>query len=120
MYHNEWPHLYSIFRFKLWHIPLLELINLSVYISYNFVDVILVCVALGVIERFKQFYHRILCCLDKPLEPESLEFWTNIRLHFESLIDLLQLVDRRFSMLIILSSVNSLFFTCYNVFWIIW
>lgn len=52
-------HIYHIFNFKIWHIPFLEIINLSLTFTWTYLDVFIMMISIGMHMLFKVYNARI-------------------------------------------------------------
>lgn len=105
-FRRERPHLLIALPYYIWEIPLFQWTIMLMAFSWNYVDVFIIIVSMGLKERFVQLNNR-LKTTNIHLMDQS--FWSEIRLHYSNLIDLVQYMDKQISSLVLLSMSHNLF-----------
>lgn len=107
-------HLTDVIPYHAVEFPIYEWINISMTFTWNFIDlfIILICVALTT--RFNQINLRLIESQTKLASDDK--FWTQIRVHYYKLINLVDEVDKEVSFLILLSTGQNLYSLCVIIF----
>ncbi|XP_055909610.1 gustatory receptor for sugar taste 64a-like [Eupeodes corollae] len=92
-------------------VPILILNSVFTFI-WNYMDLFIILVSLGLAQRFQQIGERALELSEKSV-PQCT--WREVRLHYVQLCELVDVVDGKISWIILLSSVNNLYFICYQI-----
>ncbi|XP_037908137.1 gustatory receptor for sugar taste 64a-like [Hermetia illucens] len=87
-------------------------VNFLFTFMWNYMDLFIVMVSLGLSSRFQQINHRIEALAGREVSEAT---WMEIRHHFVLLCELLEAVDETMSGIILLSSINNLYFICYQL-----
>lgn len=82
-------------------------------ISWNFIDILIISISIGLIFRFKQFNVNLELARDKPFPHH---YWNEIRYHYTKLADLVTLADHYVSHITLLSCSNNMFFVCLQLY----
>jgi gustatory receptor len=80
--------------------------------SWNFIDLLIILVSVGLATRFNQINQRLI----KYRSGSTDVFWTNIRVDYYALIDLVDEIDGEMSILLLISTGHNLFSLCVNIF----
>ncbi|XP_055543533.1 uncharacterized protein LOC129729077 [Wyeomyia smithii] len=91
-----------------------EYIVLSMTFAWNFVDLFVVLVSIGLSIRFNQLNRYIADRIDQP-KPTSEDYWERIRIHYVSLCELVEMLNRSVSRLVFVSYANDLYFICLQI-----
>ncbi|XP_055635570.1 gustatory receptor for sugar taste 61a-like [Toxorhynchites rutilus septentrionalis] len=91
-----------------------EYVVLSMTLAWNFVDLFIMLVSIGLSTRFTQLNCRILGGIEAR-EPTSERFWEQIRLHYVSLCELTEVVNSAVSRLVFISYANDVYFICLQI-----
>lgn len=111
---SQYPYIFEVVDFNIALIPFLEVLNFLMTVCYNFVDVFIISLSIGITMRFDQINDRLVSVGRKEM---SDAFWIEIRNDFVGITQLLELVDNEFATLIVLSCFTNLFFICLQMFW---
>lgn len=110
----------SCFRSAFNRVPL-QIGNSMFTFAWNYMDVFIMMISLGLAERFKQINQRLASYGGKPLDAMSPlttmrpDVWLEIRQHYVLLCELLETVDVNLAPIILLSSANNLYFICFQL-----
>ncbi|KAJ6635417.1 Gustatory receptor for sugar taste 64f, partial [Pseudolycoriella hygida] len=124
---QEWPRLIRLWRrnedvfLKLPYKPgkrslafeLRILNNIVMTMRWTLMDVFIMAASIGIARRFEQIYERLKIARGK-LMPES--FWIETRTHFLAMTELLQYLDGKVSVLVLVSCSSNLYFICFQLF----
>lgn len=106
-------HVLDVIPYHIAEFPLCEWINLLMTYSWNFIDLLIVIISIGLSTRFDQINQRLI-------KSQGIEvadgFWGEIREHYYSLIDLVEIIDEEFSILILIGTGHNLFSLCTSIF----
>lgn len=75
-------------------------------------DLFIMLISIALSTRFEQMNHRLNRARDKHLDEL---FWYNTRMNYAQLTELVEMVDGYLSNLILLSSLNNLYFICFQL-----
>lgn len=130
---KERPHWFMIIQYHPIIGVILEWMIVSMTFCWNYVDVLIVTVCISLTTRFNQINKRLLSLHGRvyilinlhnllnlinffSLKKMSISFWKEIRENYINAIQLLELVDKRFSTIIMLSCLFNLYFICIQLF----
>lgn len=107
-------HVVSVIPYNIVEYPIYTWVDFLITFSWNFVDVFVILISVALDFRFKQINHRILKTKKSTYSFDDNEghVWTEIRLHYYSMIELVEDVDDQISSLILLGTGNNLFTVC--------
>ncbi|XP_053691092.1 uncharacterized protein LOC128739622 [Sabethes cyaneus] len=91
-----------------------EYIVLSMTFVWNFVDLFVVLVSIGLSVRFRQLNHYISDRISQR-KPTTEHCWERIRIHYVSLCELVETLNRSVSRLVFVSYANNLYFICFQI-----
>ncbi|CAO1403396.1 unnamed protein product, partial [Diamesa serratosioi] len=131
-FRRERPHLLIAFPYYIWEIPIFQWSLMLMAFSWNYVDVFIIIVSMGLKSRFVQLNNRLRTT---DIHQMNESFWSEIRIHYSNLIDLiisetiwievrghyvlicelLEIVDHDLRFLILLSNLNNLYFICFQL-----
>ena len=106
-------HLTSVIPYHVAEFPIYEWVNILMTFSWHFIDLLIVIISIGLSTRFVQINHRLIKSQGIEL-PDN--FWSEIRQHYYSLIDLVEIVDDEFSVVILIGTGHNLFSLCTSIF----
>lgn len=110
-------HIVSVIPFYVVQYPFYLWVDILTSFSWNFIDVIIILISVALDFRFKQINQRILRAKNiNSLRYNDDHVWTEIRLHYYSMMELVENVDNQISNLIILSTGHNLFTLCVIIF----
>lgn len=112
-FRRQRTHLYDILPFQWWFFPPFQWTLTLMVFSWNFVDYFIIILSLGISTRFNQLNQRLHSTKSHEMVDE---FWLDIRLHYTNLVDLLEFVDEKISLLVLFSMSHNLFLVCTKVF----
>lgn len=112
-FRRQRPHLYDILPFQWWMFPPFQWTITLMAFSWNFVDYFIIILSLGISTRFDQLNQRLRSTKSHQMVDK---FWLDIRLHYTNLVDLLEFVDEKISLLVLFSVSHNLFLVCTKVF----
>lgn len=110
---RERPHLLDVLPYRWWLFPIFQWTITLLVFSWNFVDFFIIMLSLGLSTRFDQLNERLR---QTPSYLKDRKFWLEIRLHFTGLVELVEFIDKRISLLILLSMSHNLFLVCTKIF----
>jgi gustatory receptor len=110
---RERPHLLDVLPYRWWIFPFFQFTITLLAFSWNYVDFFIIILSLGLSTRFNQLNERLQHTSKYQMDRK---FWLEIRLHFTGLVDLLEFVDQRIALLVILSMSHNLFLVCTKIF----
>ena len=105
-FRRERPHLLIAFPFHVWEIPIFQWSLMLMAFSWNYVDVFIIIVSMVLEARFIQLNNRLRTTNIYHMDQS---FWSEIRIHYSNLIDLVQYMDSKISTLVLLSMSHNLF-----------
>jgi gustatory receptor len=105
-------HLVDVIPYHIAMFPLYEWVNILMTFSWNFMDLLIVLISIGLTTRFSQINRRLV----NGANAGGDVFWNEIRTHYYSLIDLVDEIDEQFSMLILISTGHNVFSLCTSIF----
>ncbi|XP_062557004.1 uncharacterized protein LOC134221845 [Armigeres subalbatus] len=91
-----------------------EYVVVAMTFAWNFVDLFIVLISIGLTTRFTQLNIRISEQI-RSSKGTSEDFWERIRLQYVSLCDLVVLLNRYISRLVFVSYANDLYFICLQI-----
>lgn len=107
-------HLKDVIPYHVAEFPVYEFINILMTFAWNFIDLFIILICVGLVTRFDQINFRII---DSRSSNESDEnFWMFIRVHYYSMVGLVDEVDKEVSFLILLSTGQNLFSLCVTIY----
>uniref|UniRef100_A0A336L7G7 CSON005726 protein n=1 Tax=Culicoides sonorensis TaxID=179676 RepID=A0A336L7G7_CULSO len=100
--------------------PLVSLIfyALSAFLtfSWSFLDYFIILLSMGISERFRQINLYLCDCFENSsIKISQPEFWKMLRYHFGLVCEILEFVDEKASVVIIVSCLSNLYFICLQV-----
>lgn len=107
-------HLTSVIPYHFIEYPLYEWINILMTFTWNFLDLLIILISVALAKRFNQINKRLI--ENRPIADNNEYFWTQIRLNYYSLVDLVEKVDEEISMLVFISTGHNLFSLCVLIF----
>lgn len=112
-FRRERPHLLDIFPYRWWIFPIFQWTISLMAFCWNYVDFFIIILSLGLSTRFNQMNERLR---RTPQHQMDRKFWLEVRLHYTNLVDLLEFIDDKISLLVLLSMSHNLFLICTKVF----
>ena len=106
-------HLIDVIPYHIAEFPIYEWINILMTFSWHFIDLLIVIISIGLSTRFVQINQRLIKSQGIEL-PDN--FWSEIRQQYYSLIDLTEIVDDEFSVVILIGTGHNLFSLCTSIF----
>lgn len=94
--------------------PPLQWLSTTMAFTWNYLDLLIVVISLGLSTRFNQINHRLRSNDYNGIMTD--QYWLSIRLHYIELVELLNRVDHEISLVILLSCSSNLFYICYQVY----
>lgn len=110
---RERPHLLDVLPYRWWIFPPFQWTITLLAFCWNYVDYFIIILSLGLSTRFNQLNCRLR---HTPQHQMDRKFWLDIRLHFTNLVDLLQFIDEKISLLVLFSMSHNLFLVCTKIF----
>lgn len=110
---RERPHLLDVLPYRWWIIPIFQWTITCLAFCWNYVDYFIIILSLGISTRFDQLNERLR---QTPRHQMDRKFWLEVRLHFTNLIHLLEYIDEKISLLVLLSMSHNLFLVCTKIF----
>lgn len=110
---TERRHLYAVIPFSYYVAIPFEITNMCNTAAWTFLDLFIMIYSIALAHRFNQISRRIRKVL---LQPMPDDFWLEVREHFITLQELVEIVDDRLSYLILLSCGTDVYFTCFLLF----
>lgn len=107
-------HLTTVIPYHIIEYPIYEWIHILMTFSWNFIDLFIILISVTLATRFDQINFRITDSSSGATSNES--FWSQIRINYYSLIDLVDKVDKEISMFILISIGQNLFSLCVIIF----
>ena len=107
------PHLLDFLPYHWWIFPIFQWSLTCLVFCWNFVDYFIIIVSLGISTRFDQLNERLR---ETPNHQKDNKFWLEIRLHYTNLVSLLDFIDEKISLLVLLSMSHNLFLVCTKIF----
>lgn len=110
---RERPHLLDILPYRWWIFPIFQWTITLMAFCWNYVDFFIIILSLALSTRFNQLNERLR---ETPPNQMDRKFWLDIRLHYTNLVDLLEFIDDKISLLVLFSMSHNLFLICTKVF----
>lgn len=107
-------HLTKAIPYHVIEFPFYQWINVLMTFSWNFIDLFVILISIGLATRFKQINRRIIESNSKT--GSNANFWTEIRVNYYALIDLVDEIDDKISMLVLISTGHNLYSVCVCIF----
>ncbi|XP_055605229.1 gustatory receptor for sugar taste 64f-like [Uranotaenia lowii] len=107
----------STFKYMPYSLPLAifnEYIILSMTYAWNFIDILLILVSIGIQSRFDQL-NKYLAERIKKKQPTDESFWEGIRVLYASLSELVETLNEHISHLVLVSFGNDMYFICLQI-----
>lgn len=87
--------------------------NTIAIVGWSCADILIMIVAVGLTQRFQQINRRLQAL--KATRVIDVSTWTEIRSHYVLVCELLDVVDDRLGVLIMLSCTNNMCFICFQL-----
>lgn len=107
-------HLIDVIPYHIFEFPLYEWINILMTFAWDFIDLLIILISVGLAFRFDQINRRLMDCRCDGGNNE--QFWGEIRVNYYALIDLVDRIDQEISSLILISTGHNLFSLCVIIF----
>lgn len=107
-------HLTTVIPYHIIEYPIYEWTGILMTFSWNFIDLLIILISIALATRFNQINFRLIESHSGAVSSES--FWTQIRLNYYALIDLVDQIDQEISMLVLISTGHNLFSLCVIIF----
>lgn len=107
-------HLTTVIPYHIIEYPIYEWVNILMTFSWSFIDLLIILVSIALASRFNQINRRIIESRSGAGSGET--FWTEIRVNYYALIDLVDVIDQEISMLVLISTGHNLFSLCVIIF----
>jgi gustatory receptor len=107
------PHLLDVLPYRWWIFPIFQWSLTCLAFCWNYVDFFIITLSLGISARFDQLNDRLR---QTPKHQMDRKFWLDIRLHYTNLVCLLEFIDEKISLLVLLSMSHNLFLVCTKIF----
>lgn len=107
------PHLLDVLPYRWYIFPIFQWSITCLVFCWNYVDFFIIMLSLGISTRFDQLNERLR---ETPNHLMDRKFWLDIRLHYTNLVCLLEYIDEKISMLVLLSMSHNLFLVCTKIF----
>ncbi|XP_058975825.1 gustatory receptor for sugar taste 61a [Musca domestica] len=101
--------VFTYFDYHIMVVILTFFFNTAFTVTWNFMDFFIMAVSLGIATRFQQFAERIEL-LEGNYVPDAL--WNQIRQHHILLCEFMEKVNEHLSAIVLLSSINNMYFIC--------
>ncbi|KAG5673136.1 hypothetical protein PVAND_003207 [Polypedilum vanderplanki] len=89
-----------------------EIMNMSFTFGWNYMELFVMMISLGLSTRFKQINERLKNFKEKILSEQQ---WSKIREDYSSLCNLVAIIDFDLRYLILLSNLNNVYFICFQL-----
>jgi gustatory receptor len=110
---RERPHLIDVLPYHWWIFAIFQWTITCLAFCWNYVDYFIIILSIGISTRFDQLNDRMQ---KTPQRQMDSKFWLEIRLHFTNLVHLLEFIDEKISLLVLLSMSHNLFLVCTKIF----
>jgi gustatory receptor len=107
------PHLLDVLPYRWWIFPIFQWSLTCLVFCWNYVDFFIITLSLGISARFDQLNDRLR---ETPKHQMDRKFWLDIRHHYTNLVCLLEFIDEKISLLVLLSMSHNLFLVCTKIF----
>jgi gustatory receptor len=104
--------IYKVFPFNFVLFFVLEAINVAYTFGWNYIDLFIIMLSITLMTRFGQINARLNTVRGKVM-PDA--YWYEVRSHFVTACELLEFLDRSIGKMIVLSSLNNLYFICFQL-----
>lgn len=107
------PHLLDVLPYYWWLFPPFQWTLTLLAFCWNYVDFFIITISLGLLTRFNQLNCRLR---STPSHLMDRKLWFETRIHFTSLVDLLEFIDSKISLLVLFSMSHNLFLVITKIF----
>lgn len=108
---RQFGHIFAVLPYSKWITACLLFINLALTFAWNYMDIFIMLISIGLSTRFQQINLRLSRLSCDPAPAVLLE----IRQHYVLLCELLEMVDENLAPIIMLSCTNNLYFICFQL-----
>jgi gustatory receptor len=108
-YINAYPYVFSKFEYSGLLGSLLKLLNVAASFAWSYTDLFVILVSIGLASKFRQINEHLAVVKGKYVNSN---FWSEYRLYYREVSNLVSTVDAALSKIILISISNNLFFIC--------
>lgn len=119
---GNYSHIFAVLPYNVWLSVCLLLINFSFTFAWNYMDIFIMLISIGLATRFQQINQRLArlnyasgAAEAVPAATLQPAVWLEIRQHYVQLCELLETVDANLAPIILLSCANNLYFICFQL-----
>lgn len=105
-------HLTRAIPYHIIEFPIYEWINILMTYSWNFIDLFVILISVGLAARFNQINGRLIDGAGNNSE----RFWSEIRVNYYALVDLVDEIDKEISMIVLVSTGRNVYSVCVIIF----
>lgn len=105
-------HFIDVIPYHIIEFPIYAWISILMTYSWNFMDLFIILISIGLTTRFNQINMRLI----KSFENNNDFYWTAIRMNYYAMLDLVDKVDTEISILVVVSTGRNLYSICVNIF----
>ncbi|XP_058446446.1 gustatory receptor for sugar taste 64a-like [Malaya genurostris] len=108
------PNVYVLFPYSIFSAVYFLYISSALTLCWNFLDMFIILLSIAISTRFEQIYSHLRAMTEGGLLPNE-QLWIRVRIHYVSVCELLELVNRTISWLILVSCTTNLYFICLQI-----
>lgn len=105
-------HLTRVIPYHIVEFPIYEWINILMTYSWNFIDLFIILISVGLAARFNQINGRLIDGAGNNSE----RFWSEIRVNYYALVELVDEIDKEISVIVVVSTGRNVFSVCVVIF----
>lgn len=110
LFRTERAHMFAFVPYSHWLAAPAEYCNVALTFCWTFADVFVALVSVALAERLAQFNGRLAAARGKPMVEQ---FWASMRADHTRLAELVRLVDRHVSTVVMMSCLCNMYFVCF-------
>ncbi|XP_058817464.1 gustatory receptor for sugar taste 64a-like [Topomyia yanbarensis] len=111
---RKFPNVYVKFPYSTFSAVYFLYISAALTVYWNFLDIFIILVSIAIATRFGQIHTYLRTMTNGGLLPNE-QLWVRVRTHYVSVCELLELVDRTVSWLVLVSCTTNLYFICLQI-----
>lgn len=107
-------HLTTVIPYHIVQFPIYEWVYILMSFAWNFVDLFIILISVALATRFNQINSRIIDSQKSAVI--AVNFWSEIRVHYYALMELVEVVDHKIAVLLFISTGHNLYSICVVIF----
>lgn len=102
--------MFRVFPYSGWLGSLFKFVNIVMTFAWSYTDLFVIIISIGLTNKFEQLNDRLRKV--KGRRGISHDFWSEYRAYYREIVNLIAIVDKAMSKVILISISNNLFFIC--------